>query len=176
MLTAPCEITFLRAIAVGRKIGLDYCSWLWFQMAKNQRYCVPLFSVCESIVFLGSIAIANVKQSGGPLAHTKQIRPPTCRMPFGKWPKIAISADLSIIRKGRIQGLRPGSVVSLQASDILARESQCRRCTLRCPSPKTLTRWKRRLLRESCHFPCKQRHSKICAANIAASKKVSALR
>jgi hypothetical protein len=58
------------------------CSWLRFQMAKNQSRCVTLLSARESIVFLGKIAIANVKQSGGSLAHTNKLdrQPVECHL------------------------------------------------------------------------------------------------
>ena len=91
-------------------------------MAKNQSRCVTLSSARESIVFLGKIAIANVKQSGGSLAHTNKLdrQPVECHLENSR--KMRYQLIYQSIRKGWIQGLRPGSVVSLQASDILARE------------------------------------------------------
>ena len=44
------------------------------------------------------------------------------------------------------------------------------------PVTKTLTAGNVDCYEGSCHLPCKERHSKICAANIATFKKVSALR
>jgi len=102
-------------------------------MAKNQSRCVTLLSARESIGFLGKIAIANVKQSGGSLAHTNKLdrQLVECHLENSRKSRYQLIYQLS--KKAGSKVWRP--VCSFATGlGYSGTGSQCRRCALRCQS------------------------------------------